>query len=166
MNPTYMGIDDGKQLGNASTVSDSTDPTTRVYDSVPGQEKARLDHPQQPQPPPPNPGRRITSNALYEPSGSTLHPQTMKKQTSYSNNTDVEEAYGDESSSGYIRACILCVLVGISLALAMVAVVLVMLLWFGVYDPTSTECPTQSTSTTGTNTGTCTCPGKHVYTCT
>ncbi len=130
MNPTYQGI---------SERSDSLDPTVneRMYDFVPGgtQEKELEKAPLPP------PGRRTTTNTIYEPSAGTLgHPQTLSR--GYSNGEGEHEAEYDEeeSSSHCVRTCLLSLFVIVSLFLAVIAVVLVLLLWFGVIDPT--VCPT------------------------
>ena len=152
MNPTYQGINDQ---------SNSIDPSVneRMYDFVPGnQEKGPLENPA----PHPPPGRRTTTNTIYESSCGTLHPQTLP--IGYSNGeVEPEVEYEEESSAGCVRTCVLSLLVVVSLFLAVVAVVLVLLLWFGVIDPS--QCPAEASTVateavTGTDTPGCNCESK------
>ena len=158
MNPTYHGISDQ---------SNSLDPTVneRMYDFVPGgQDTKKGEELEKPAPPP---GRRTTTNVIYEPSSGTLHPQTMSR-SGYSNGEVEPEMDYEEATSSCLRICLLSILVVVSLFLAIVAVVLVLLLWFGVTNPQ--ECPTTTapvvmTSSVGSGTAasstgsSCSCEG-------
>ena len=141
MNPTYQGITDQTNTMDPTVVNE------RVYDFVPGQDTKVVDA-EKPAPPP---GRRTTTNVIYEPSTDNRHPG----RTSTITKGELEPEYKDDSSSNCLRTCFLSILVIVSLFLAIVAVVLVLLLWFNVIDPT--ECPSTATtvgSTDASSTGT------------